>query len=597
MQLKTFWGRKAASMAAVFVGLSVFGSCSEDSPTDTTPPPPTPVLDTVDETVVSPGDTIVLTGSDFAVPAINNIVFFNNAIFGATPLSSDGSTMRVVVPLNANSGGMWVRSLGVNSETLTMEIQRGVGEPWIVGQGGSFDLKLATPQGSERYLVVPHPAITGAVLTYPYTVTPSAATVYPSSPVEDEKEFVPLLTFREKFKNTIWDETERYINSNPPQRRMPRPALSAEPAGMRTFNVLKCQCSSSNANNFEQITAELKYSGSHALIYADVNQPTGSYTQTDYNNFGQEFDNSIFPTDTTAFGPPTDIDGNDRIIILFSPVVNEITPDGTWRSQGFVSGFFLPNDLAPNVYGAGTTNSSEIFYSIVPDPQNEYGNDFDRATLLSIIPGTLAHEFEHMISFGYRYWTLGNGSTFGFTQERWFEEGMAHIAEDLNGFDSQNVARGNLYLADPASVSLFQGDDSLQQRGGIFLFLRYLGDRYGESIYRELVEASCVGTGCTQAVLGKDFFELAGDFFATMYLSDRGITSDPKYNFSSFNFQQLYAPLPVVERAFGAGTFNGAARNGAAEYWLLRNGSDPAMEVNITASSSSRMRLLIVRTQ
>ena len=51
---------------------------------------------------------------------------------------------------------------------------------------------------------------------------------------------------------------------------------------------------------------------------------------------------------------------------------------------------------------------------------------------------------------------------------------LAHVAEDLNGDNSSNVARVNLFLEDPGTVTLIHGGDALDERGAEYLFLRYL---------------------------------------------------------------------------------------------------------------------------
>jgi hypothetical protein len=142
---------------------------------------------------------------------------------------------------------------------------------------------------------------------------------------------------------------------------------------------------------------------------------------------------------------------------------------------------------------------------------------------------------------------------------------------------------------------VFDGDDSLEQRGGIYLFLRYIGDRFGEDVYRDFVETACTGRNCINAVLGEDFWQVFADFLATLYLSNRGITNDPRYNFTSFNFRDVYDPIPITTRDFDAGMFSGSVRNGAGQFWILRNSSSPAADLRINGSNGSVMRVLLVR--
>lgn len=362
------------------------------------------------------------------------------------------------------------------------------------------------------------------------------------------------------------------------------------PTSTRSFYVLQClDCSILDPDSYATITADLRYEGTHVLIYSDVNQPTESYTQADYDFLGAQFDNQIHPANTTAFGPETDIDGNGRVILLYSPAVDDLTPPGG-AIMGFIAGFFLSTDLIPAMVPPGTSNGAELLYMMVPDPNGEYGNVFTKSLVMDVVPVTTAHEFEHQISFGFRFLTYGSSAT----QVTWLEEGMAHIAEDVNGFDSQNIARANLYLSDPGSTSLM-GPDLIPMRGGMFLFLRYLGDRFGEEIYRDIVRSSCVGESCLESATGHAFPEILNDFLVTLYLSQRGITSDPKYNYTSFDLQSDFDPLFVMTHDLGEGTFRGTVRKVTGSYnhvngfWLERTW--------LRVVGQTAVRTMIVRTQ
>jgi hypothetical protein len=184
-----------------------------------------------------------------------------------------------------------------------------------------------------------------------------------------------------------------------------------------------------------------------------------------------------------------------------------------------------------------------------------------------------------------------------YVQQTWLEEGMAHIAEDLNDINGGNVARANLYLADPGAVSLM-GDDSLTQRGGIYLFLRYLGDQYGNTIFKDIVRSRCVGTACVQNVTGENFFFSAADFFAALYLSNNGsIPHDSRYDYTSINYPGDFAPLPVDNRSVSQGQMGGVVRNAAADFYTLGDISASAMTLSVTAGTNSAIRLIVTRIQ
>jgi hypothetical protein len=586
-------GVAAVVGAACAIALSSCGS--SNGPVQTQVLPPTPVITAVSDSLLSPGDTLVVTGKNFASAATSNRAVFNNQLAIATPFYSSGDTLKVVVPPWATAGGLYVTSRGVKSNTKVVEITRGKGDVWVIGGSATFDFKLRSDTGGEQYLMIPYSASTGAITNYAYTVTPDTTTIYPVVRKGPSRSSVAATDLQSRFEVEMREQAYEYLRTHGLRRSAPQPRKSTaalSPPATTTFLVLKPNASSTtNPSSYKTITATLVHSGPAAYIYADVNQPAGSFDAADYAAFGDQFDTQIFPTDTTYFGPPSDIDQNGHIVILFTPEVNRLTPVGTAQSQGYIAGFFLPNDLGPLIFPAGTSNGMEIFYSVVPDPNADYGNQFTKTQISNVVPGTLAHEFQHMISFGYRFVKLGSLS---FSQQTWLEEGMAHMAEDLNNMDAQNELRAGMYLLEPWKWSLM-GSDGLQQRGGIWLFLRYLGDRLGDGIYRRILESTCVGRPCIENVTGENFFTSVADFLATLYLSNRGITSDPKYNYTSIDMQNF--SLAVTDRSTATGAFNGTVQSATGAFFTLNGFQPPAKHFRVVGGAGGQVRVVAVRIQ
>ena len=86
---------------------------------------------------------------------------------------------------------------------------------------------------------------------------------------------------------------------------------------LKDFHVLQ------GDGSFEEVTAEVRFVSSQAAFYEDVDAVT-KISQTEFGNFGQLFDDPIFPVDVGVFGQPSDLDGNGRIIILVTPSVNRL---------------------------------------------------------------------------------------------------------------------------------------------------------------------------------------------------------------------------------------------------------------------------------
>lgn len=565
---------------------------------------PDPVLITqVSAQTVAPGDTVTISGENFGATPAANLVVFNNRLGSAAPLTASVNRLDVVVPQNAASGPMWVETGGVRSNGVELTVTRGIGAVWTVGgSGDSYSFTIPVQSGTERYLIVPCSASQQSA-SFSYQVAPANATQ--SSRLE---RYASSSSAPQGGVLCMYDLLRRWIGSMQLERTGLKPRFASAAvtrthaqADTMTFYVLNTLTPSTlpsglpDPNDFSPVVAARIETGRRCYIYADINSPAGGLDPADYAGFRELFDGSIFPTDSTYFGPPTDIDENERVIILFTPVVNDLTPDGTAQTNGFYAGFFGPNDLLPSLFPAGTTNGAEIFYSLVPDPTGLYGNVFSKQQILDVVPPTLAHEFEHMISTGFRLVNYG----VSYIQTTWLEEGMAHMAEDVNGDNSSNILRIQRYLPDPGGVPLM-GDDTLEQRAAIYLLLRYAADQYGIQILRTMVQSSTVGTATLELVTGEQFFTTFADWLATLYLSGRGITTDSRYQYSSIdlldtsNFPQ---PLLVTHRTVGQGAIQDVVAASAGDFFVMRNPVPPAVEFTVTADVAARLRLVVTRIQ
>ena len=310
-----------------------------------------------------------------------------------------------------------------------------------------------------------------------------------------------------------------------------------------------------------------------------------------------EFENSIYPTNTSSFGSEPDINHDGKVVILLTPVVNELTPPGG-ASSGYIAGFFMPGDLLPTYVPTGASNGMEIYYSMVPDPNGIYGNVYAKEPALEVIEGVIAHEFQHMIMFNYRVLIFGNGYSGTYMAELWVDEGLAHIAEDLNNHDESNIRRADLFLNDPGDVTLIHGGDDLEERGASFLFFRYLGDRFGVEVYRDIVQTMKTGTANIEEVTGLSFKEVFSDWAAAMYFSSRGLTpADPKYSYSSIDLVADFDPLRVRDLNICGSPYMGDVKSYGPDFLLMEFSGIDLYDINISSAIFGSMNATLIRIQ
>jgi hypothetical protein len=326
-------------------------------------------------------------------------------------------------------------------------------------------------------------------------------------------------------------------------------------------------------STFTTVNARVSYAGGNVILYIDTLAAANGFTSAQLQAFGQLFDQTLYPIDTAAFGPPTDIDQNGRVIMLMSPVVNALTAASVCSTQGYVAGFFDEEDLGG---GAADPNSNngEIFYSIAPDPNGTSSCAHSAADVGFSVPGVFMHELQHLISFS-QHVVIHNGNPeFG-----WLDEGMSIVAEELGSLyyeqkcpgttcrtnlaqlfpdSSQAFVQGFLFdsyqyalLPDTASVTLHDdSDDGISWRGGDWLLVRWLGDQMGAGLFKRLDQSSLTGVANIQNASGQSFPALFADFGLSLFTDSMpGLpraTAPAVDRFVTRNVRQLWARLFVT---------------------------------------------------
>jgi hypothetical protein len=95
------------------------------------------------------------------------------------------------------------------------------------------------------------------------------------------------------------------------------PPLGSE----RTFRVL----SRLDAGAFATVAARLRHAGPNVLLYEDRASPA-PLDEREAQRLGALFDGELYPFTVDVFGTESDVDGNGRVIVLLTPVVNALVP-------------------------------------------------------------------------------------------------------------------------------------------------------------------------------------------------------------------------------------------------------------------------------
>jgi len=602
-----------------------------------------PSVESLSPGVASYGDTLVIAGADFNRDPLASRIVFSPSRFSdprarrvVVPLSGSRTELRGIVPDGSFADEVRVEdvaSLGgslpygvrppiaaSNSLPFSARLRAGnVGKAFF--SGTEYDFSITAGASDEDYLVVLfNDAVPPASFwSYLYSVTGQPRTPLASgpsstgSPAALEAKAGARAAAESKNRGTLQRDFDRNkiegirsllrkagagLGDAEPARRPFRSTIAGSGAAPQTvqFRVLVDPFESTgDPDNFTTVTADLKYTGAHTLLYVDVETPVLCLNDEEAQNLGQVYDASLYGTDRSSFGSESDINGDGKVAILLSPVVNVMTPPGTAGTQGYIAGYFLPNDLLPDYLDSRITNGMEIFYSFVPDPAGQFGNVYAKDRALEVIEGVLAHEFVHMIMFNYRVLIYGRGYKLDYWEDIWIQEGLAHIAEDLNGYKQSNIARANLYLADPGEVTLIYGGDELAERGASFLFFRYLGDRFGGSLFKQLVQTKRLGVANVEGATGAIFKELFADWAAACRLSGSGVTSDARFNYSSIDLQNDFDHVAVIPGIITGNQMMGSTKSIAPEYLFFTIPAGATVDFALGSEAAGRLNAIAIR--
>ncbi len=377
--------------------------------------------------------------------------------------------------------------------------------------------------------------------------------------------------------------------------------------------------------NGRPLQAVVRSVGSGSIWVEDLENPDG-FSDAQYANLSNLFDYEILDEVTDYFGEPTDLDDNDRIVVVITEKVN--------RMNEFALGFVVTVDFFPNQCPAG--NGGEYYYARSPDPQGvipgpdgSTGNPYSVQDAIEDAPVLLAHETTHIIQFGRRLqlpgieqlptiWELEGQATLaeevaGFrvrglqprqnhpfniaflpessTEDDWFQARFVDLAV-YYGFRSRNSPRTAQaphecgWLATDADGPC---DYNRLPYGVAWSFLRWISDHLGpdfpggeQAIQRQMIDNLNAGFDTLEDVLDQPIAPLLAWWAASLYTDGRvSSEADPRLTFPTWDLrsidQGLVSParLQPISRSFLTFSDERRVAAGASAYYLIEGGARP----------------------
>jgi len=267
-------------------------------------------------------------------------------------------------------------------------------------------------------------------------------------------------------------------------------------------------------------------SATKEYVFENPEYPDGGWTLEDristayLTYFMNEFDNTIYPTDTGIFGMPIERPEDEtRIYILIMNIRDESYYDKslTW----YVAGYFS--------WGETAAENKNMVHIDSYDWRNRVGPGVARPYLYE---GVFAHEFEHLIH---------NDIDPG--EESWVDEGLADLAGYFCGYghDAGHIA---YYMVYHPWTSLTFWGGALENYGMCYLFQLYLWEHFGGTPFTmDLVQNPLHGIEGIVDTLHDhgyiiDFDEVFNNFAIANYIDDLSI-GDGKYGYFTLDIPSL----------------------------------------------------------
>ena len=218
-------------------------------------------------------------------------------------------------------------------------------------------------------------------------------------------------------------------------------------------------------------------------------------------------------------GQESDVDGNGKIIFLFTPIGNNVL------------GFFYTADKYSDTLTSLSgihSNEADLMYI----ESNYLLNSTDWESNKAKLTATLIHEFHHMALFDVR--TAAGVEPF---MDYWINEGISTLTAYYTGYPS--IMRDYVlnFFAFVTDISLVNNTPNLSY-GYSYLFMRYFYYRFGDEGLKKIIKSAHTGYKAIEEASNMNFNDLYKDFIKMILVTGRNVTDDARYNVPEFNYKE-----------------------------------------------------------
>ena len=629
--------------------------------------PPPVFVTSVSPNPLVEGQAASITGAGFSSIAVENTVTVDGVTAVVTQATS--TSLNIVVPtfdcLPTRSVGVQVtvatESSNVSNTTASPAsfLAMAVGVQVILETPSGFCMQFDEGAGAERYIFGVQSVSDVAATLTPVRVSSTIPGAAPVSPqlaqpallVSSVRQSLSTSDLRQMERwnqhvaaeGAFLERSNRVLNpllqsggyrSLAAVRRAPA-LIPGDVMEGSTLSVRFPGFDTNSCTDFVDLGVIVRKVGTRAIIVEDTLNPADGFVAADFDALVADFDGTIYDVDVDFFGDPSDIDLNQRIVIVITKEVNKLASPPL--------AFVAHANLFP-VASCPASNEGEYYWSRAPDPLGTYNAGvYALADARLDNRVLLAHEFTHIIQ-GSRRMAVGGSFMTSF-----MAEGGATAAQEFVGFEFESRSDGLNYgadviyppSADPNSYYGFMGDlvayfgfdftnkisisgtpeectwvgsaddgtagpcdfASRLPYGPTWSLVRHAIDRYGaslggtQSVHRALVDysGSTADFGAIETVFSQTIGQMMADWAAMLYVDDRFTDSAlDRFQFLNWDLRSLedaWTPpasrLAPRARAFADFQDDFSVRAASSAFFDLSGTGRPATAVRIRDQSGN----------
>ena len=280
--------------------------------------------------------------------------------------------------------------------------------------------------------------------------------------------------------------------------------------------------------------------GAQVWVQANLAWPAGDPRPTPVVTCEQvqymlgQFQDNIYPKETSFFGPPTPHDGTNAYLPSLLGLPADYYYDATGRQVILVSNVRDTNYYNPSypIYIAGFYSPSfEVYFdrNVMSIDAYDWANRTGPSgTRPYLYEGVFAHEYQHLLHDDYDA-----------DEELFVNEGMADLAEFLTGYGVATKGHVDAAYANPENSLVVWGDQGdleiLTDYGQAYLFQLYLLEKLGPAFIQALFHNSAngiSGINSTLAAAGSAFdFAMLFHQWSVALAIDSKTPNDGAYQF------------------------------------------------------------------